>query len=273
MSTVDLARPLATTVAPGPGRLTPYVVFAGRSLRHSARDPEALVMAVVLPTMLMLLFTYVFGGAIGGDSRTYLDYITPGTILLCAGYGAASTSVAVSRDMSTGAVDRLRAMPVPVTALLVGHTVASLLRNLVASGVVVLVGLALGYRPTAGPLGWLAALGLISAWILAITALFAFLGLVAGSAEAASGYGFLLLFLPYASSAFVPVATMPGWLQGFAEHQPVTPLTESVRALLGGTTPAGSDVAAAMVWSLGVLVVAMALTAWRYPRTRSRLTG
>ncbi|WP_114559589.1 ABC transporter permease [Desertihabitans aurantiacus] len=270
MTTVAVREPLATTPPVRPGVLTPFTVFVGRSLRHSLRDPEALLMGIALPTLLMLVFTFVFGGAIGGDSRAYIDYVTPGIILLCAGYGAATTAVAVSRDMTTGTIDRVRTMPVPGVALLVGHTVASLLRNLFSTAVVILVGVLLGFRPAAGPVEWLAAVGLVALWILAITALFAFLGLVAGSAEAASGYGFILLFLPYASSAFVPVATMPSWLRVFAEHQPITPLTESIRALLAGVSP-GGDAVAAVLWPLGVLAVALVLTAWRFPRTRSRL--
>ena len=128
-------------------------VFIGRSLRHSARDVESLVMSVTLPVMLMLLFTYVFGGAVAGDPASYAAYVVPGTVLLCAGFGAATTAVGVANDLSGGVVDRLRRMPVPAWTVLVGHVVASLVRNLVATAVVLGVGVLLGFRPTAGLLG------------------------------------------------------------------------------------------------------------------------
>ncbi|HWO50089.1 MAG TPA: ABC transporter permease [Ornithinibacter sp.] len=244
-------------------------VFIGRSLRHSARDIESLVMSVTLPVMLMLLFTYVFGGAVAGDPASYAAYVVPGTVLLCAGFGAATTAVGVANDLSGGMVDRLRRMPVPAWTLLVGHVVASLVRNLVATAIVLGVGVLLGFRPTAGLLGWIGAIGVIAAWVLAVTAVFALIGLLSGSPEAANGYGFIVLFLPYVSSAFVPVDTLPTWMRGFAEHQPVTPVIESVRALLAGNAP-GPDLWWALGWALGLLVVATALMAYVFPRRRSR---
>ena len=248
---------------------TASAVFVGRSLRHSTRDVESLVMAVTMPVLLMLLFTYVFGGAVAGDPTAYAAYVTPGTVLLCAGFGAASTAVGVASDLSGGMVDRLRRMPVPAWTVLVGHVVASLVRNLVATAVVLAVGVALGFRPDAGLAGWLGAIGVIAAWILAVTAVFALIGLVAGSPEAANGYGFFVLFLPYVSSAFVPVDSLPTWLQGVAEHQPVTPVIESVRALLAGQDP-GNDLWLALAWSLGLLGLALALAAVIFPRRRSQ---
>jgi len=248
--------------------VTASSVFIGRSLRHSVRDGEALVMAVTMPVMLMLLFTYVFGGAVTGDPAAYAAYVTPGTVLLCAGFGAASTAVGVAGDLSGGMVDRLRRMPVPAWTVLVGHVVASLVRNLVATTVVLAVGVALGFRPAAGLAGWLGTIAVIALWILAVTAVFALIGLLAGSPEAANGYGFFVLFLPYVSSAFVPVDTLPTWLQGVAEHQPVTPVIESVRAMLTGQDP-GTDLWLALLWSSTLLAVALVLAAWVFPRRRS----
>ncbi len=247
------------------GVLTASEVFVGRSLRHSVRDAEVLVMGITLPVMLMLLFTYVFGGAISADQTAYAAYVTPGIILLCAGFGASSSAVYVSRDLATGTIDRLRTMPVPAATVLVGHVVASLVRNLVATAVVVAVGVLIGYRPQADLLGWLGAVVLIALWIVAVTTLFALIGLVAGSPEAASGYGFVFLFLPYVSSAFVPVQTLPTWLRGFAEHQPITPVIESIRALLQGVPP-GSSVWWALGWSSAILVVSTVLVAVVFPR-------
>lgn len=254
--------------APGTGVLAASWVFVGRAVRHSVRDVETMLMAVLLPVMMMLMFTYVFGGAIapGGD---YLDYVVPGIVLTCAGFGAASTAVGVAQDMTTGTINRLRTMPLPSATLLVGHTVASLARNLLATGVVLLVAVAIGFRPAAGPLEWIGAVGLLALYILTITAVFAMLGLVAHSPEAANGYGFVLLFLPYVSSAFVPVGTMPGWLQGFAAHQPITPVIEATRALFVGVSP-GGDAWVAVAWCVGITALAVALTAWLFPRRVAR---
>ena len=249
--------------------LTASGVFVGRSLRHSLRDTEVLIMGITLPVMLMLLFTYVFGGAISGSQSTYVSYVTPGIILLCAGFGASSSAVYVSRDLATGTIDRFRTMPVPAATVLVGHVISSLLRNLVATGVVVLVAILVGFRPQAGLGGWLGAISLITLWILAVTALFVLIGLVAGSPEAASAYGFIFLFLPYVSSAFVPASTLPTWLRGFAEHQPITPVIESIRALLLGGSP-GTEAWSAVGWSLLILVVPAVLIAVLFPRTQAR---
>jgi len=252
----------------GAGPLRSIALFTGRSVRHDLRDPEAMLMAIGLPVMLMALFTFVFGGAIdpGGD---YIDYVVPGIVLLCSGFGAASTAVTVSRDLRTGTLDRLRTMPIRAATVLAGHTIASLARNLLATAVVLVVGVLLGFRPTAGPLDWLAAVGLVALWILAMTSSFAVIGLVAGSPEAANGYGFVLLFLPYVSSAFVPVETMPGWLQGFAAHQPVTPMIEAVRALLTGAE-VGSSGGLALLWCLGITAVAALMGARLFRRAIAR---
>ncbi|GAA1134679.1 ABC transporter permease [Ornithinicoccus hortensis] len=262
---------LTVAPAPGSGPLTASRVFVGRAVRHSLRDVEAMLMAVILPVMLMLMFTYVFGGAMApsGAYADYLDYIVPGIVLTCAGFGAAATAVGVSQDLTTGTINRLRTMPLPSATVLVGHTVASLARNLLATAVVLLVAVAIGFRPDAGPAQWLGAVGLLAFYILAITAVFAMLGLVAHSPEAANGYGFVLLFLPYVSSAFVPVAGMPGWLQGFAGHQPITPVVEATRALLAGASP-GSDALVAVAWCTGIVVLAVALTAYLFPRRVAR---
>ncbi|WP_404311600.1 ABC transporter permease [Agrococcus terreus] len=256
------------TALAGVGPLRAGAVFTGRSVRHSLRDGEGIVMAIALPVLLMLLFTLVFGGAIQGDGG-YIDYVVPGIVLLCSGFGAASVAVSVSRDMTAGAMRRFRSLPIPAATALVGPVVASLLRNLLATAVVIGVALLIGFRPDAGPAAWLAALGLVALWILTITTLFAFVGLVAGSPEAANGYGFGLLFLPYVSSAFVPIATMPEWLRPLAQHQPITPLTESLRALLTGGD-AGAQPLVAVAWCVGAIAVAGALVAWRFPRTAAR---
>lgn len=243
------------------------VLFTGRSLRHALRDGEGLVMAIALPVLLMLMFTIVFGGAIMTDGG-YLAYVVPGVILLTAGFGAASVAVSVARDVAGGAVDRFRTLPIPAFTVVLGHVVASLVRNTVATLVVIAVALAFGFRPSAGPLEWFAALGVVVAYILAITLLFAFIGLVSGSPEAAGGYGFILLFLPYLSSAFVPLNTLPEWLRPFATHQPVTPVIETTRGLLTGG-PIGTW-PETIAWIAVVSLTGLLLVAWRFPRQRTR---
>jgi ABC-2 type transport system permease protein len=248
--------------------VTSTLVFIGRSIRHTLRNVEVLSMAILLPIMLMLLFTYVFGGAIdpGGD---YVNYVVPGIILLCAGFGSASTAVDVADDMSNGIIDRFRTMPLRSDGVIVGHVVASLLRNLFATGVVIGVALLVGFRPSANAIEWLAALGLIALFILAITWLYASIGLAARSAAAASGYGFVLLFLPYLSSAFVPTDTMPGWLQWVADNQPITPIIETIRGLLMGT-PIGDHAWWGVGWCLLILVGSALWGAWLFRRRAGR---
>ena len=239
-------------------RLAPLVAeatFIKRSLIHTLRTPDALIMAIALPVILMLLFTFVFGGAIQGDGQ-YVNYVVPGIILLCAGFGAASVANDVANDMTTGIIDRFRTMPLRASAVITGHVVASLLRNLVATGVVIGVGITVGFRPDATPLDWAAMLGLVAFYILAITYLFAAIGLAASSPEAAGGYGFILMFLPYLSSAFVPVDTMPEWLRWISNNQPLTPIIETIRGLLLGTD-IGDSGALALMWCAIILIVAV----------------
>lgn len=255
---------MTITMHRGSGPITTSRVFVGRSLRHSMRDGEGWLLAIVLPVMLMLLFTTVFGGAIAPGGG-YVDFVVPGIIVLCSGFGAASVAVSVNRDITGGAMQRFRSLPITAAYCLVGHVTASVLRNLVATSLVLGVGLLVGFRPSAGPAEWLVALTLVVAWILAITVVFAAIGMLASTPEAANGYGFALLFLPYISSAFVPLETLPAWLQPIAAAQPVTPLTEAIRSLLLGGDP-GAHVWFALAWCAGLIAAGAALVAWRFPR-------
>jgi ABC-2 type transport system permease protein len=225
-------------------------------------------MAIMLPVMLMLMFTWVFGGAID-ETGAYVDYVVPGIILTCAGFGASATAVYVANDMRTGIIDRFRTMPLRAGAILTGHVVASLLRNLVATAIVIGVGVLVGFRPTADLAQWIATAAIIALYILAITYLFAAIGLAAGSPEGANGYGFVLLFLPYLSSAFVPVASMPDWLQPIAANQPITPIVETIRGLLMGT-PMHAEPWWAIGWCLVILAVAAVWGAWLFRRRAGR---
>jgi ABC-2 type transport system permease protein len=233
------------------------LVMVGRGVRLSARNVEALLTSIFLPVMLMLLFVYLFGGAI--DTGTaYVTYVVPGVLLLCAGFGAAMTAVSVSTDLAGGIVDRFRSMDVSAASILAGHVVASVARNLVSTTLVFAVAFAIGFRPSAGPVGWLAAVGVLLLFILAISWLSAAVGVLARSPEAAGGFSFFVSFLPYPSSAFVPIDTMPGWLRGFATHQPVTSVIETMRGLLLDL-PVGSAPWRAVAWCAGIVVVSVAL--------------
>jgi ABC-2 type transport system permease protein len=228
------------------------LTLIGRSVRQSVRSIDALITAAVLPVMLLLLFVYVFGGAIRISGR-YVDYVVPGIILLCAGFGSATTAVSVCQDMTGGAVERFRSLPIVSSAVLSGHVVASVLRNLASTAIVIGVALAIGFHPHAGVGEWLAAIGILILFMAAISWLAACFGLVARSPEAANAFSFVVMFLPYVSSAFVPTRTMPEALQWFADHQPVTPIIETLRSLLMGTPSAGHAVAA-VAWCAGAVI-------------------
>jgi ABC-2 type transport system permease protein len=259
------------------GYLSDTRVLVGRSLRRSVRDPEAFITALALPVILMLLFVYVFGGAFNagvGASGGYANYVVPGLIVLCAAYGAGTTAVAVATDMSTGIVDRFRSMPIAAWTVLAGQIAASLARNLLATAMVIGAGLAVGWRPTGGPLDWVAAVGLIVLFIAALSWLAACFGLVVGSPEAATGATFGFMFVPYLSTALVPASTMTRVLRPVAANQPFTPLIEAMRGLWMGHTSTGAAVGHEALLAVGyfgaVLVLAASLASWLF---RHRTAG
>jgi ABC-2 type transport system permease protein len=233
------------------------LTLSARCLRLSRRNTEALLTSLMLPIMLMLLFVYLFGGAIRTGAE-YVTYVVPGVLLLCAGYGASITAVSVSGDMSGGIIDRLRSLDVGGASFLAGHVAASVARNAASTVIVLAVGLLIGFRPDATPLEWLEAAGMLALFVVALSWFAALIGLLARTPEGANGFTFFVMFLPYVSSAFVPIATMPAWLHGVAAHQPVTPVVETIRSLLLGT-PAGSHPAQAVAWCGAILVVSVAL--------------
>ena len=248
--------------------LTGPMVMTGRALRLNWRNIDALLTALILPVMLMLLFVYLFGGAIHVGTA-YVNYVVPGVLVLCAGFGSALTAVRVCTDMTDGIVDRFRSMNIGGVAFLTGHVVASVVRNTISTLLVLGVAFAIGFRPHAGAAGWLVAGGVLLAFILAISWLSAVIGLLAGSPDAANGATFAVLFLPYASSGFVPIATMPTWLRGFARHQPATPVIDSVRSHLM-SLPDGSSTWIALAWCGGILVVSAAASAYLFQRRAAR---
>lgn len=264
----------ATAPARPPSAVRAPLVHAGtmtaRSLRISRRNTDALVTSLMLPIMLMLIFVYFFGGAIdtGTAHTTYVTYVVPGVLLLCAGFGSATTAVAVSEDMKSGIIDRFRTLDIGGTPILAGHVAASTARNLVSTALVLGVALLIGFRPAATAAGGLLALAVLVAYIVALSWLSAAIGLLTKTPEAAGGFTFLMSFLPYPSSAFVPVDSMPAWLHGFADHQPVTPAIESLRGLLLDQ-PVGDSPWIALTWAGGILLVAMALSGALF-RVRTR---
>jgi ABC-2 type transport system permease protein len=248
--------------------LTTETTFIKRSFLHTLRTPDALIMAIALPTILMLLFTYVFGGAIEEDGD-YVNYVVPGIILLCAGFGSTSVAVDVANDMQTGIIDRFRTMPLRASAVIRGHVVVSVLRNLVTTAIVIGVGILVGFRPNATFLDWLATAGIVALYILALTYLYAAIGLAASGPEAAGGFGFFLLFVPYLSSAFVPIDTLPTWLRWIAENQPLTPIIESIRSFLTGSELGGNGWLA-LGWSVLILAVAVTWASVTFRRKSGR---
>jgi ABC-2 type transport system permease protein len=249
--------------------LTDTEVMIPRCVRRSLRDPEAFFTALMLPVVLMLMFVYVFGGAMSaaGDGR-YANYVVPGLIVLCAGFGAGTTAVAVATDMSSGIVDRFRSMPIASSSVLAGHIAASLARNLLATALVIGAGLAVGWRPSASPGQWLAAAGMIVAFILAMTSLAAAAGLLVGSVEAANSATFVMMFLPYLSTAFVPAHTMTPVLRPIAANQPLTPVIETMRGLWMGHTSTGASVGhealLAAVYCTAILAISLAAASYLF---------
>lgn len=242
------------------------IVMSHRSIRHSMRNIDALLIGVILPVALLVMFTYVFGGAISPGGG-YIDFVVPSIILLCAGYGAGTTAISVTTDMTEGIIDRFRTMRIVSSSVLLGHVVASMARNLVSTAIVVVTALLLGFRPSAGPFEWLAVAGLIVLFIVALSWMSAAWGLAAKSVDAASSLSFFILFVPYVSSAFVPISTLPTWLQGFAQHQPITPLIDTLRALLlGGDV--GDSAWIACAWLVGILVASVVAAALLWRRSR-----
>lgn len=243
-------------------------IMIGRSLTHSRRALDSLLIGVLLPVLLLLLFVYVFGGAIAPEGQ-YLTYVVPGIVLLCAGYGAALTGVPVAHDMTTGAIDRFRSLPILRSAVLLGHVTAGLLRNLLSTVLVLAVAYAIGFRSSAGPLEWLLALAVLTLFIVGMSWVSVCFGLIASSAESASSFSFVILFLPYLSSAFVPVETMPRVLRGFAGHQPLTPVIETLRGLMTGT-PVATAAWTAVAWFTAILVAAYATATYLFNRRTTR---
>jgi ABC-2 type transport system permease protein len=239
--------------------------LTGRSLRHITRSPDTIITTVITPIAIMLLFVYVFGGAIDTGSSSYVDYMLPGILLITVASGIAYTALRLCIDMQGGISERFQSMPIARSGVLWAHVLTSLVANLVSLAVVVLVALLIGFRSGASVTAWLAVGGILILFTLALTWIAVIPGLTAKSVEGAGAFSYPLIFLPFISSAFVPTDSMPGAVRAFAEHQPVTSIVDAIRDLLAGQ-PVGSEVWVALAWCLGVLAVAYVLATFIYRR-------
>jgi ABC-2 type transport system permease protein len=240
-------------------------VLLGRSLRHISRSPDTIITTAVMPIAFMLLFVYVLGGAIETGTDSYVTYLLPGILLITIASGISYTAYRLFLDMQSGIFERFQSMPIARSSVLWAHVLTSLVANLISLAVVVLVALLMGFRSSAGVLAWLAVLGVLVLFTLALTWLAVIPGLTARSIDGASAFSYPLILLPFISSAFVPTDTMPGPVRAFAEHQPVTSLVDTIRELFAGR-PAGNDVWMALAWCVGILVAAYALAMVAYHR-------
>ncbi|MCG5444556.1 ABC transporter permease [Micromonospora sp. NIE79] len=240
-------------------------VLLGRSLRHIARSPDTIITTAVMPIAFMLLFVYVFGGAIETGSDSYVNYLLPGILLITIASGISYTAFRLFLDMQGGIFERFQSMPIARSAVLWAHVLTSLVANLVSLVVVVLVALLMGFRTGTSVLGWLAVAGILVLFTLALTWIAIIPGLTAQSVDGASAFSYPLVFLPFVSSAFVPTASMPGPVRAFAEHQPVTAIVNAIRDLFA-QEPVGSGLWTALVWCAGILVVAYLFANLTYRR-------
>jgi ABC transporter DrrB family efflux protein len=276
MTTSTITVPTLTGAPPATGpasrikwALADTLTVAKRNLIAYTRIPEALFFSTVQPIMFVLLFVYVFGGAIHPPNGvSYVNYLMPGIFVQTVAFGAVSTSVGLAEDLQKGLIERFRALPMARSAVLAGRTTADLVRNVIVVIIVTIVGFAVGFRPSTGVLPYLAGIAIILLFAYALSWGFAFIGLSASNSETAQVMSFPILFpLTFASSAFVPVAFMPGWLQGFATYQPVSVVVSACRGLMIGG-PTATWVIQALAWTIGLLVVLIPLAVWRY-RTRT----
>ncbi|GIM92266.1 ABC transporter permease [Paractinoplanes toevensis] len=240
-------------------------VLTGRTMRHVTRSMDTIITTAITPIAMMLLFVYVFGGAIDTGSASYVNYMLPGILLITIASGISYTAFRLFNDIQGGIFERFQSMPIARSGVLWAHVLTSLAANLISLVLVFLVALLIGFRTGAGALAWLAVVGILVLFTLALTWLAVIPGLTAKSVEGASAFAYPLIFLPFISSAFVPTATMPGPVRAFAENQPVTSIVNTIRDLFA-RQPVGHDVWIALGWCVGILVVAYILATMSYRR-------
>jgi len=240
-------------------------VMLGRSMRHIFRSMDTIITVTIMPIMFMLLFVYVFGGAIQTGTDNYVNYLLPGILLIAIASGISYTAYRLFLDMQRGIFERFNSMPIARSAALWGHVLTSLVSNAISVVVIILVALIMGFRSSAGILSWLAVAGILALFTLALTWIAVIAGLSAKSVDGAGAFSYPLIFLPFISSAFVPTESMPSVVRAFAENQPVTSIVEAIRALLSGQ-PVGNDIWVALAWCLGILIVAYLFAMRAYKR-------
>jgi ABC-2 type transport system permease protein len=230
-------------------------VMLGRSMRHIFRSMDTIITVTITPIAMMLLFVYVFGGAIQTGTDKYVNYLLPGILLIAIASGIAYTAYRLFMDMQRGIFDRFHSMPIARSAALWGHVLTSLVSNAISVVIIILVALIMGFRSSAGVLSWLAVAGILMLFTLALTWIAAIAGLTAKSVDGAGAFSYPIIFLPFISSAFVPTESMPSVVRVFAENQPVTSIVEAIRALLA-VQPVGNDIWIALAWCVGIMILA-----------------
>ncbi len=240
-------------------------VLTGRTLRHVTRSLDTIITTAITPIAIMLLFVYVFGGAIDTGTVSYVNYMLPGILLITIASGISYTAFRLFGDMQGGIFERFQSMPIARSGVLWAHVVTSLVANLISLVVVVGVALLMGFRTGAGVLGWLAVAGILVLFTLALTWIAVIPGLTAKSVDGASAFSYPLIFLPFISSAFVPTESMPGPVRAFAEHQPVTSIVNAIRDLFA-QQPVSTGIWIALAWCLGILIVAYIFAMVTYRR-------
>jgi len=241
-------------------------VLTGRSLRHITRSMDTIITTTIMPIAFLLLFVFVFGGAINtGSDVAYVNYLLPGILLITVASGVAYTAYRLFLDMQSGIFERFHSMPIARSSVLWAHVLTSLVANMSSLVVVVLAAVLIGFRSSAGLLAWLAVIGILALFTLALTWLAVIPGLTAKTIDGASAFSYPLIFLPFISSAFVPTDTMPGPLRVFAEYQPVTSIVNAIRDLLTGQ-PVGNDIWIALAWCVALLVIAYVVAMVIYRR-------
>jgi ABC-2 type transport system permease protein len=240
-------------------------VMLGRSMRHITRSMDTIITVTIMPIAFMLLFVYVFGGAIQAGTDNYVDYLMPGILLIAIASGISYTAFRLFNDLQGGIFERFHSMPIARSSVLWGHVLTSLVSNAISVVIIVLVGLLMGFRSSAGVLAWLAVAGILLLFTLALTWVAVIAGLSASSTDGATAFSYPIIFLPFVSSAFVPTDTMPGPVRAFAENQPVTSIVNTIRALFE-QQPVGGEIWIAIAWCAGILVVAYAFAMMAYRR-------
>jgi len=245
-----------------------YIMFKRCGVK-TLRSPEAMTMAIVVPFVMMVLFGFVFGGIVDIEGFSYINFIVPGILVQCVLSSSTATALGVHSDMTKGLIDRFRSMQIAKSAFISGHVWLSVIRSLVITAATFGAAFVVGFRPTAGFAQWLAIIGIFTLFIIAATWIVVIIGLISKDAESISGAGFLFFIFIFLSSAFAPPETLPTVLRVFAQHQPVTPIIDTLRALMLGL-PLGNELIIALAWCVGLIAVASTLAVYIYKKKLTR---